>query len=78
MSRKRVKDMPRHQQKKVMSVIKPKIAIRTRVDGTVVTYESPTYVGYTTMPSGKRIPRYMNKEEALQWQKETGNKVEKI
>jgi hypothetical protein len=67
----------------VMSKFQPiatrsKVAVRTKVDGTVVTYESPTYVGYTTAPSGKRIPRYMNKEEADQWQQETGNKVEKI
>lgn len=78
MMHRRVKDMPRNQQQAVMSKIKPKIVVRTRMDGTVVTYESPVYVGEQTLPSGKTVKRYMNPEEARAWSKETGNPVKRI
>ena len=57
---------------------RPKIVVRTQVDGTIITYEQPTYVGYIILPSGRKVPRYMNKEEAERWSKETGNPVKEL
>ena len=80
----KVKDMPRHQQQRVMStftpikVYNPKIAVRKRVDGTIVTTESDVYVGYVTTKEGLRIARYMNKDEAIRWHLDTGNPIKKL
>lgn len=56
----------------------PKVVVREKMNGTTITYEEPEYVGYVISPSGKKIPRYMNKSEAERWSEETGNKIERI
>jgi len=56
----------------------PRVVARKRLDGTIVTIESEVYVGYIDLPSGKRVPRYMNHDEAMRWSRETGRSVQRL